>query len=382
MFMPKILIVDDDDQLRQTIMMVLKLRGFTPLEADNGVAALEMARTHFPDLIISDINMPGQDGFASLKQLREDPSTAAIPLILMTGDMDSNMRKGMELGADDFLTKPFAMPELLNAINARLRQHEAVRTAAERKLSELRENISLMLPHELNTPLVGILGFGEIIHSCADTLSVGELQEMGKNILESGQRLQKLIQNFLIFAQLELVSADPAEVAAMRKKLTDNTALVITLATRARAEAANREADITEKLTEVPAAIAEDLLSKIVEELVNNAIKFSKPGTPIRVENRLAGKFVALSVQDEGRGMKPEHVAQIDAYVQFDRKMHEQQGSGLGLAICKKLTEIHGGQLEVESREGHGTTVTVSIPAHLQDAPKEVPQPHEQTPAS
>jgi len=250
--MAKILIVDDDDQLRQTIMMVLKLRGFTPLEADNGVAALEMARAHFPDLIISDINMPGQDGFTALKQIREDPSTAAIPMIMMTGEMDSNMRKGMELGADDFLTKPFAMPELLNAINARLRKHEAVQKAAEKKLSELRENISLMLPHELNTPLVGILGFGEIIHSCADTLGEQELREMGKNILESGQRLQKLIQNFLIFAQLELVSADPNEVAAMRQKLTDNAAQVITLATRARAEAAKREQDLEEDLTEAP----------------------------------------------------------------------------------------------------------------------------------
>jgi two-component system sensor histidine kinase/response regulator len=317
--------------------------------------------------------MPGQDGFSALKQIREDPSTAAIPMILMTGEMDSNMRKGMELGADDFLTKPFAMPELLNAINARLRQHQAVQKAAEKKLSELRENISLMLPHELNTPLVGILGFGEIIHSCADTLGVDELREMGKNILESGLRLQKLIQNFLIFAQLELVSADPKEVAAMRRKLTDNASLVITLATRARAEAAKREADIVEELEEAPVEIAEDLLSKIVEELVGNALKFSKAGTKIHVSNRLAGNFVTIKVTDQGRGMKAEHVAQIDAYVQFDRKLHEQQGSGLGLAICKKLAEIHGGKLEVESREGQGTTVTVTLPSNLQDVRKEVP---------
>lgn len=371
--MAQILIVDDDDQLRQTIMMVLKLRGFTPLEADNGVAALEVARKHFPDLIISDINMPGQDGFSALKQIREDPSTAAIPMILMTGEMDSNMRKGMELGADDFLTKPFAMPELLNAINARLRKHEVVQKAAEKKLSELRENISLMLPHELNTPLVGILGFGEIIHSCADTLKVEELREMGKNILESGQRLQKLIQNFLIFAQLELVGADPKEVAAMRQKLTANAAQVITLAARARVEAAQREKDLEENLTEARVEIAEDLLSKIVEELVGNALKFSKPGQKVKVGNRLDGNFVELTVADEGRGMKSEHVAQIDAYVQFDRKLHEQQGSGLGLAICKKLTDIHGGKLEVTSREGEGTTVTVRLPSNLQDVRNEAP---------
>lgn len=367
--MAKILIVDDDVQLRQTIKMVLKLRGYDPLEADNGVAALEMAKNHFPDVILSDINMPGSDGLDALKALREDKSTAAIPLILMTGEMDSNMRKGMEMGADDFLLKPFAMPELLNAISARLKKQDAVQQAAERKLSELRENISLMLPHELNTPLVGILGFGEIIYSCADTLKVEELREMGKNILESGQRLQKLIQNFLIFAQLEMVSADPAETAAMRAKITDNAKPVITLAAHARAEATKREADLKEDLTDASLGIAEDLLSKIIEELASNAFKFSKAGSPVSVSSQTEDDQLIIEIKDEGRGMRAENIANVDAYVQFDRKLHEQQGSGLGLAICKKLTEIHGGQLNLESEEDRGTTVTVTFPVVTQTDP-------------
>jgi len=360
--MAKVLIVDDDVQLRQTIKMVLKLRGYDPLEADNGVAALEMARNHLPDVILSDINMPGTDGLDALKALREDPTTAPIPLILMTGAMDSNMRKGMEMGADDFLLKPFTMPDLLNAIAARLKKQDAVQQAAERKLSELREHISLMLPHELNTPLVGILGFGEIIYSCADTLTPEELKEMGKNILESGKRLQKLIQNFLIFAQLEMISADPAEMAAMRAKTTHNAQQVITLAAHARAEAAKREADLREDLCAASLGIAEDLLSKIIEELVGNAFKFSQPGTPVAVSSRVEDEHLIIEIRDQGRGMKAEHIAKVDAYVQFDRKMHEQQGSGLGLAICKRLTDIHGGVMHLESAEGQGTTVTVTFP--------------------
>jgi two-component system, sensor histidine kinase and response regulator len=371
--MAKILIVDDDVQLRQTIQMVLKLRGFDALEADNGDSALEMARTHLPDVIISDINMPGADGLGALKALRADAATAAIPMILMTGEMDSNMRKGMELGADDFLLKPFAMPELLNAINARLKKQTAVQQAAERKLSELRENISLMLPHELNTPLVGILGFGEIIYSCADTLKVEELQEMGKNILESGQRLQKLIQNFLIFAQLEMVSADPAEMQKMRKKVTTKVQQVITLAAHAKAEAAKRDKDLREDLTDGTLGIAEDLLSKIVEELTSNAFKFSKSGTPVTVTNRIDDDQLIIEVQDHGRGMKAEHIANVDAYVQFDRKLHEQQGSGLGLAICKKLTDIHGGTIKVASELENGTIVTVTFPLVSQDDPNQPP---------
>lgn len=360
--MAKILIVDDDVQLRQTIKMVLKLRGYDALEADDGEQALALAQSEFPDLIISDINMPGQDGLTALKELRDDPKTATIPMILMTGEMDSNMRKGMELGADDFLTKPFAMPELLNAINARLEKQTAVQQAAEKKLSELRENISLMLPHELNTPLVGILGFGEIIYSCADTLKTEELKEMGKNILESGQRLQKLIQNFLVFAQLQMVKADPHETEAMRKKITEKVDTVVVLAARAVAEAAKRNDDLREELTDASTGISEDLLSKVIEELVSNAFKFSRKGTPVTVSNRIEGDTVIIEVRDEGRGMKAEHIASIDAYVQFDRKMHEQQGSGLGLAICKMLAEIHGGALRISSEEGQGTTSAICLP--------------------
>jgi two-component system, sensor histidine kinase and response regulator len=366
--MSKILVVDDDDQLRQTIIMVLKLRGFEPLEASNGGDALELAREHLPDLIISDVNMPGQNGFEALASIRQDPTTAAIPLILMTGEMDSNMRKGMELGADDFLSKPFAMPELLKAIDARIRKQTVVTKAAEKKLAELRENISLMLPHELNTPLVGILGFGEIIQSCADSLSVEELTEMGQNIVESGQRLQRLIQNFLVFAQLQLIRADDTEAQAMRQKVTKNSTEVITMAARARAESANRKDDLEEQLEDSRAEISAEMLSKIVEEMVGNAFKFSQAGEKVRVHSKADGDYLQIQVTDNGRGMNADQMRNIDAYVQFDRKLHEQQGSGLGLAITKQLCELHGGKIHLEGAPEHGTTVTITLPARLQEA--------------
>ncbi|MFT4690456.1 MAG: hybrid sensor histidine kinase/response regulator [Verrucomicrobiia bacterium] len=364
--MSKILVVDDDDQLRQTIIVVLKLHGFEPLEANNGGDALEIAREHLPDLIISDVNMPGQNGFEALASIRQDPTTAAIPLILMTGEMDSNMRKGMELGADDFLTKPFAMPELLKAIDARMRKQTVVKQAAEKKLAELRESISLMLPHELNTPLVGILGFGQIIHSCADSLSVEELTEMGKNIMDSGLRLERLIQNFLVFAQLQLIRADDAEALAMRQKVTNNSTEVITMAARARAESAGRMADLEEELQDSRAEIAAEMLTKIVEEVVGNAFKFSSAGKKVRVSTKPDGDYLQIQVIDSGRGMNADQLRNIDAYVQFDRKLHEQQGSGLGLAITKQLCEVHGGKIHLESNPETGTTVTVTIPAQLQ----------------
>ncbi|MEN9575680.1 MAG: hypothetical protein RL514_3535 [Verrucomicrobiota bacterium] len=361
--MPKILIVDDDAQLRSTIQMVLKLKGYEVLDADNGVTALKLARAALPDLVISDINMPQSDGFAALTELRKDPTTAHIPLILMTGDAEaSGMRKGMELGADDYLSKPFAMNALLKAVEARLKKQDVVKQSAEKKLAELRANLSLMLPHELNTPLVGILGFGEIISTCADTLQPAELAEMGKSILESGQRLQRLIQNFLIYSQLELLRADDKEIAAMRTKRVEDVNEALTLVAHTKAQAASRLPDLRTDICHGAVCCAEDLLSKIVEEILGNAFKFSPSGSPVKVAAMPEGKLLKIVITDQGRGMKPEYLQGIAAYVQFERGQHEQQGSGLGLVIAKRLIELHGGTLTLESAEGAGTTATIRLP--------------------
>ncbi len=361
--MPKILIVDDDAQLRSTIQMVLKLKGYEVMDADNGMTALKLARSALPDLIISDINMPQADGFAALAELRKDPTTAHIPLILMTGESEiSGMRRGMELGADDFLTKPFAMNGLLKAVEARLKKQDVIKDTAEKKLAELRANLSLMLPHELNTPLVGILGYGEIISSCADTLQPGELAEMGRNILESGQRLQRLIQNFLIYSQLELLRADDKEITAMRSKRIEDVNETLTLVSHTKAQSLSRLADLRTDICHGGICCADDLLSKMVEEILGNAFKFSKPGTPVKVSAVPEGKILKIVIADQGRGMKPEYIHGIAAYVQFDRRQHEQQGSGLGLVIAKRLIELHGGTLTLESAENVGTTATIRLP--------------------
>lgn len=362
--MAKILIVDDDAQLRSTIQMVLKLKGYEVIDADNGVTALKLARAVLPDLIISDVNMPQADGYTALAELRKDPTTAAIPLILMTGNVEAaGMRKGMDLGADDYLDKPFAMNALLKAVETRLKQRDTIKQTAEKKLAELRANLSLMLPHELNTPLVGILGYGEIISSCADSLQPAELAEMGKNILESGQRLQRLIQNFLIYSQLELLRADDKEIAAMRAKRITDANEALTLVARTKAQSVNRLNDLRADICHGGVCCSEDLLSKVVEEILGNAFKFSKPGTPVQFSVVPEGKLLKLVIADHGRGMKPEYINSIAAYVQFDRRQHEQQGSGLGLIIAKRLIELHGGTLLIESTENVGTTATIRLPA-------------------
>ena len=113
---------------------------------------------------------------------------------------------------------------------------------------------------------------------------------------------------------------------------------------------------------DVPVAIAEDYFKKIVTELVQNALKFSETGTPVRMRVASTPESIEFSVIDRGRGFSTEHIRRIDAYMQFERKMQDQEGLGLGLTIAKKLVELHGGSLSIDSQIGKGSSVIVRLP--------------------
>lgn len=359
--MSKILIIDDDPALREVIRASLEAYGYEVIEADSGVSGVPLACAQLPDLILCDVRMEKMDGYRTLAALRQENSTAPIPCILMTGQADkAGMRQGMELGADDYLAKPFAVPELLASVKARLRKHRTVQDHAERKLADLRANISLALPHELLTPLNGILGFSDILITDHGTLEPAEVASMSEAIRDSARRLHRLIENFMIFAQIELLQADRKELfrdphpLALKKP--------IERAAQVRALRMVRLDDLVLDLQEGSACISEAYFTKIVDELLENAFKFSSPGSPIEVSSTIHKDHFILRIRDHGRGMKPEHVAGIGAYMQFERKVHEQQGSGLGLTIAKRLSELHGGDFNVQSELGSGTTVEIQLP--------------------
>jgi signal transduction histidine kinase len=361
--MKKILVIDDEEWLREMVQMALRDRGYEVVEAENGAVGVERARKELPDLILCDVNMEKMDGYLTLSALRNEPATAAIPFILMTGLADhAGMRHGMELGADDYLPKPFTIEGLFAAVDARLKKAQTVRAEAERKLSDLRDNLSMMLPHELRTPLNGILAYGEILQSDAATLQPGEITEMGQVIHDCGRRLERLVENFLIYSQLELWAADHNKLNNLRRTQTTDSARLVEEHARKQADEAKRPADLQLDLNPVALPIGEEYLTKVVNELAQNAFKFSKPGTAVRValSERAAG--MVLSVSDAGRGFSAEHIASVGAYMQFDRKLHEQQGLGLGLTIARRLTELHGGTLSIQSEPGVKTTVEVKLP--------------------
>jgi signal transduction histidine kinase len=322
------------------------------------------ARTHLPDLILCDVNMDRAGaGYTTLAKLREDATTAAIPFILMTGLADAaGMRHGMDLGADDYLPKPFKVDELYATVNARLRKAQTVREEAEKKLSQLRSQISFMLPHEMRTPLNGIISNAELLAESADSLDPKTIAEMSHEICMSGQRLERLIENFLIYAQLEIVATDPQSITTLRSAKTRQAAELVRTTAVAQAEKIGRLNDLVLDLANTSLPMTEDYFKKITAELVENALKFSEAGSPVRVRLAATAGEVEFSVHDDGRGFSTEQIRRIGAYMQFERKMQDDKGFGLGLAIAKKLAELHGGTMLIDSTPGTGATVTIKLP--------------------
>ena len=361
--MKKILVIDDEEWLREMIHLALQQRGFEVIEAVDGADGIELARKELPDLILCDINMGKVDGYLTLSSLRNEVATAAIPFILMTGLADNaGMRHGMELGADDYLPKPFTTDGLYAAVDARLKKAQTIRDEAERKLAHLRDNISLMMPHEMRTPLNGILSNAELLAQSAATLKPGDVAEIGQEIHNSSERLARLIENFLIYAQLELVAADPKNVNALRVGRTEHPKGLIKNHATAQATQANRLPDLSLELADIPVPIAEEYLSKITDELLQNAFKFSDADSPVRITLEEAFNAVTLSVSDKGRGFTSEQITRIGSYMQFDRKLHEQQGLGLGLTITKRLVDLHGGTFTIVSDKESGAVITARFP--------------------
>lgn len=353
-----ILVIEDEPELLEALSEMLAFEGYQVIRARDGIEGMEQARKHIPDLILCDILMPGMDGFEVLQNLKKDLTTALIPFIFLTALSDQNkVRSGMSMGADDYIVKPFLRRELLDAIESRLNKSALFEEHARQNMEKLRQNIISFLPHELITPLNGIISFGEIIRDHSGSLSPSEVAEMGSYIAQSGTRFYDLVQKYLLYIRIT-VNKD----TGYKKRLLDDTRGEIENMCRHVSEHYARAGDLDMNLSQASLHLSPEELQIIVRELTDNAFKFSVPGSKVTVTTSIADHVFEMRVTDRGRGISGKMISEIGAFMQFDRDQHEQQGIGLGLFLVRQIAELHQGSLLLESEPGVGTTVTCSIP--------------------
>jgi two-component system, sensor histidine kinase and response regulator len=350
----RIVLIDDEVDLASVMAEILGAGGHEVILAATGAEGLAALRSGPPDIVVCDINMPGLDGFGVLRAIRGDPDLAALPFIFLTGE--DEMRAGIVSGADDYLMKPVSARDLLAAVDARLLRGQTAKREADRRVDEVRHAVAALLPHEMRTPLTTIIGSARLLQEFHATFSPDEIAEMAGGILKAAQRLYRMTENYILFADLETrrLSGMPREYL-----LGSSDAADVQAAARDAAAQRERSASLELAVTEAKAPMGPAYLRKIVTELVDNALKFSAADTLVRVSFAVEGPDLVLEVTDHGHGMEAAQLRTVGAFQQFDRGHFEQQGSGVGLALVRGIAEATGGRFEITSRPAQGTTVRI-----------------------
>ncbi|MFH1194853.1 MAG: response regulator [bacterium] len=354
--MNRILIVEDEKSLQRNIALLLSNENYEVFTADDGMEALKILKENTPDLIISDIMMPYLDGFELFQKVKENSRTKIIPFIFLTAKTSfTSIRQGMNLGADDYITKPFNSDELLRAVKIRLEKSKIMNDQIE----NIRSSISKYVPHELRTPLVAILGYSQILIEELENLPTNEVREIIERINFGANRLHNRIEKFIQLTELEThknnIWAGEEDKSVIDKDLLKEISIgnyVIN----------ERKGDIEISVVDADLKIPDRYLRIMLKELLENAVKFSTSGTSIIVDGKKEGSHFVLEIKDYGIGFDDTQISQVGAFQQFNRDIIQQEGNGLGLVFVDKILQIIGGKIKIESVKDQHTIVIITIP--------------------
>lgn len=360
-----ILLIEDETSIRNDISRILKYSGYETIEADDGLAGYQLATKHKPDLIISDIMMNGMNGYELFSKLQDNSETATIPFLFLSArSAREDIRHGMNLGADDYLTKPFDIKELLKAVESRLKKRELNLNLISEKYSDLRQSLFKSMPHEIRTPLSTILGYSDYLIKNIEKVDSKKVEEMLGAIYEDGKRIQNLFENFMYLSKIQYILATKDEIVKLLKKRTNFAEHIVNEIANSLCIKHNKtfEIEITHK--EFDILIFEEHFMKMIECLIENACKFTTKETPIRINavfNENGNKYI-LTIKNFGRGITEAEKERVGAFVQFNRNIYEQQGLGLGLATVKSILQIYNGTMDIESDEISYTAIILTLP--------------------
>jgi signal transduction histidine kinase len=365
-----ILLVEDDHALLAGMHDFLELSGYLVMTAENGLAALDEldACDSPPDLIVSDIMMPDMDGYEFLAAVRKREEWVGIPFIFLTAKSTrQDVRSGKQLGADDYVTKPFDVEDLLVAIDARLKRRDELEELNATRAVGLKRRILTTLNHEFRTPLSYVIAYSDMIINGQQELDPQELHDFLVAIHSGGERLMNLVEDFLMLVEMETGQA--VQTYQLRRETILNLNQLVdevVQSYQAQAEEVGLVLRFDRSPEELPPIQGDTtFLKAAVKHLVDNAIKFSKDtGSQVEVNLRDQNGQVILTVKDDGMGVDPKkHDHLFEMFYQDERKKLEQQGMGAGLTIVKHVATLHGGQVTMESEPGVGSTFALNLPA-------------------
>ncbi|MBN1780582.1 hybrid sensor histidine kinase/response regulator [bacterium] len=354
-----VLIVDDVPRNLQVLGSALKNDRIEIAAALNGRQALSILEKAKPDLILLDVMMPEMDGFETMKYIKENPETTDIPVIFLTARTEiEDVVKGLELGAVDYITKPFNRVELLTRVHNHLElkySRDALRDANAAK-----DKFFSIISHDIRTPFAVIIGFAEYLAEHSKTMEKNRLLELSQDILSVSRQAHQLFENLLQWARSQAGRIEFKPEKVEFKRLVDENIQYIK--NRANEKGIQLNVTIPENLTVYG---DRNMLHTIFRNLTSNAVKFTRPGGNVRISAEPEKDSYIFCVEDTGVGMPDDirkKLFRIDEHVST-AGTEQEEGSGLGLILVKEFVEKHGGSIWVESEPGKGSRFHIRMPA-------------------
>lgn len=360
-----ILIVDDVVSNVLLLKVLLTKEQFGICTASNGNECIEKAKSERPDLILLDVMMPDMSGFDTAVILKNDPETASIPIIFLTAlNTPSDLVQGFKVGASDFLTKPFNKEELIMRVMQQISLVVA-RRIIEKQNEELRNTISnrdkmySVIAHDLRSPMASIrMVLNLFVNSVSPDMIGPELFGLIDRANKESEETHGLLDNLLKWTKSQ---TGRLNVVYQDFDLNDVIPGIVDIYVMiAETKHIKLNCDLgTERLT---VCADNDMLKTVIRNFISNAIKFSNEEGTIDIVLRRDGDMARVSIKDNGVGISQDRIAGLFARGESTCGTNNEEGSGLGLQLCKDFAVKNGGDVEVESVLGEGSTFSVLVP--------------------
>ena len=366
-----ILVVDDVVSNVLLLKILLTKENFKVLTANNGYTCIEIAQNNHPDLILLDVMMPDINGFETAEKLKSDPATADIPIIFLTAlNAPSDLVKGFQVGANDFLTKPFNKEELVMRV---MRQIQLVfaKRIIESQNAELKRTISnrdkmySVIAHDLRSPMASIRMVLNLLVSTISSELIGEeLFSLLDKANKESEETHDLLDNLLKWTKSQTgrinVVHQNFDISDVLIGIEDIFSLI--------AENKKQKINFDKQTGSIMVRADKDMLNTVLRNFMSNAIKFTPEGKDIDILVDKQDKFVKVSIRDHGVGISPERIATLFSAGPTTYGTNNEEGSGLGLQLCQDFARKNGGDVMVESVLGEGSTFSVFVPLMPEEA--------------
>lgn len=354
----KILVVEDEADIRENLRDMLDAEGYSVTTAPDGDTGIRLALADPPELIVCDVMMPGRDGWSVLTELRSHDETLETPFLFLTARADrESQRRGMEMGAEDYITKPFTRTEILAAVEARLRRTDRLARKVREQFASMRQLLSKSLPHEILTPLNGIMGLSSMLVDEYESMRRDEVLSLAQGIATSGESMFRLVRRFLLFSEMQIALTDKDQAARMRSERVANPAEVVELAARGIVVGTPRENDFRSAAAGGRPAMLAAHLELAVQEMILEGIRRTKIGSPLRMAFGSCRNGWRLGLHAEGANLDPNELERLRA------GEIASDGVGIGLSVLRSAADLYKGSFTIDCSSSIGLSMELVVAA-------------------